>query len=237
MDRIPARRMPSGASSAPVTALVVDDDPSIVRFVEMYLENQGLRVHSALRGEDGAEMAGSLEPDVVVLDQGLTDLDAAEVLRRLRADPKTRRIPVLLMASESEGERRVKTLGDDADDYITKPFDIRELKARLLALVARRREQAEATEVEKLRTVREVVASVSHELNNPLAAVLMAAEALSLRHPGVGDVQEKSRVIQENALRIRDILKRLERVRILVSKPYVAGERMLDLAGNEEDLT
>lgn len=237
MDTIPAPKTRRGALPGPVTALVIDDDPSIVRFVEIYLAAQGVRVQSALRGGDGVEMAAGLRPDVVVLDQGLPDLEASEVLRRLRADPRTRGIPVLLMVLGADEGPAVKRPGDDADDYITKPFDIRELKARLLALVARRREQAEATEAEKLRTVREVVASVSHELNNPLAAVLMAAEALALRHPGVKDVQDKSRVIQENALRIRDILKRLERVRLLASKPYVAGERMLDLADHEEDLT
>ncbi|MBE0617972.1 MAG: hypothetical protein IH608_08615, partial [Proteobacteria bacterium] len=87
---------------------------------------------------------------------------------------------------------------------------------------------------EKLKTLREVIASVSHEVNNPLAAILMSAEALALRHGQIGDVVGKSRLIQENVLRIRDILKRLERVRVLASKPYVAGERILDLGSEEE---
>ncbi|MBI5439830.1 MAG: hypothetical protein HY900_01320 [Deltaproteobacteria bacterium] len=106
--------------------------------------------------------------------------------------------------------------------------------ARLLSVVARRREQVEATEAERLKILREVVAGVSHEVNNPLAAILMCAEALERRCDDPGYVLEKSRVIQENVLRIRDILQRLERIRVPSSKPYVAQERILDLGTRDK---
>ncbi len=214
--------------------LVVDDDPSLIRFLEMYLEGQGFRVSSALSGEEGVERAGQLRPDVIVLDISLPDLDAAEFLRRLRAADATRATPVMVLAARSEEGERVKNLRASVDDYLVKPFDIQDLQARVVSILTRRREQVEATEAEKLKTLREVIASVSHEVNNPLAAILMSAEALALRHGQVGDVMEKSRLIQDNVLRIRDILKRLERVRVLASKPYVAGERILDLGDEEE---
>jgi len=135
---------------------------------------------------------------------------------------------------EAAVRARVKGLHESVDDYITKPFDIRELEARIAALLQRRRRQTAQTEAEKLKTLREVIASVSHGVNNPLATILMSAEALAFRHGGVVDVVEKSRTIQENVLRIRDILQRLERVLVLASKPYVAGERILDLSPEEE---
>lgn len=210
-------------------ALVIDDDPSIVRFLEIYLGGQGFRIHSALTGAEGIEMARRLGPDIILLDYVMPDLNGLEVLRRLKQDEVTRSVPVVVLTALSEVGEKVKGLDLGVDDYITKPFDIRELKARLVSILTRRREQVETTEAEKLKTLREVIASVSHEVNNPLAAILMCAESLERRHTDLGDVTEKSRVIQENVLRIRDILKRLERVKVLASKPYVAGERILDL--------
>ncbi|GAB4281907.1 MAG: hypothetical protein Kow0092_37040 [Deferrisomatales bacterium] len=218
-----------------VRALVIDDDPSIVRFLQIYLEGQGFRIQSALTGHDGVELARTHLPDIVLLDFVMPDLDGMEVLKRLKGDARTRNIPVVVLTARSEVGEKVKSLGLGVDDYITKPFDIRELRARLLSILARRREHEEATEAEKLKTLREVVASVSHEVNNPLAAILMCAEALERRHPEREDVGEKCRVIQDNVLRIRTILKRLERVKVLVSKPYVAGERILDLDPEGEE--
>ncbi|MHB8766660.1 MAG: response regulator transcription factor [Deferrisomatales bacterium] len=223
------RRSPPPVSK--VRALVIDDDPSIIRFLELFLETQGFEIHSSLSGAEGVELARRLVPDIVLLDFSLPDLDGGEVLRRLKADDATRAIPVVVLTARSEVGDKVKSLGLGVDDYVTKPFDIRELRARVVSILARRREQAESTEVEKLKTLREVVASVSHEVNNPLAAILMSADALERRHRDQPDVVERSRVIQENVLRIRDILQRLERVKVLASKPYVAGERILDLDG------
>lgn len=213
--------------------MVVDDDPSIVRFLETYLGGQGFQIHSALTGQEGIDLAARLTPDIILLDYIMPDLDGMEVLRQLKQDERTRTIPVVVLTARSEVGEKVKSLDLGVDDYVTKPFDIRELKARLLSILARRREQFESTEAEKLKTLREVIASVSHEVNNPLAAILMSAEALERRHADISDVVERSRVIQSNVLRIREMLQRLERVRALASKPYVAGERILDL-GEEE---
>ncbi len=221
------RRRPALPES--VRALVIDDDPSIVRFLEMYLGAQGFEISSALTGAEGLALARRLAPDVVLLDDTLPDLDAAEVLKEIKGDERTRATPVVVLTSRADVPGRVRGLDLGGDDSVTKPFDIRELKARVMAILGRRQVQVEATEVEKLRTLREVVASVSHEVNNPLAAILMSADALERRHRDQADVVGRCRVIQENVLRIRDILQRLERVKVVASKPYVAGERLIDL--------
>lgn len=228
------RGPPESVDAAGARVLVVDDDPALVRFLELYLEGQGFRVSSALTGEEGVERARSLLPDVVLLDEDLPDLRAAEFLRRLSGAQGTRELAVMVLAGPAGGPDEVKKARSLADDYLVKPFDIQELRARLDSIVTRRRQQGEAAQAERLRTLRQVIASISHEVNNPLAAILMSAEALARRHAEDEDVMHKSRLIQDNALRIRDILKRLERVRVLASKPYVAGERILDLDGEEE---
>jgi CheY-like chemotaxis protein len=234
VDRVIRNPEDSPSPAEPYRALVIDDDPSIVRFLEIYLGGQGFETSSALSGRDGIEMATRLIPDIILLDYVMPDVDGMEVLRTLKQDDRTLNVPVVLLTARSEVGEKVKGLGLGVADYITKPFDIRELKARLVSILDRRREQVERTEAEKVKTLREVVASVSHEVNNPLAAILMCAESLERRHPDVPDVVGKSRVIQSHVLRIRDILKRLERVRALASKPYAAGERILDLGEEDE---
>ncbi len=215
---------------------MIDDDPSIVRFLEIYLEGQGFRIHSALGGAAGLESARRLLPDIILLDYAMPHVDGAEVLRRLAEDERTSAIPVVVLVAGRAAEEKVKDLDLGVDDYVTKPFDIQELKSRLMSVLSRRREHAQATEAEKIKTLREVAASVSHEVNNPLAAILMCAETLERRHGGEPGVVEKSRMIQQNALRIRDIVKRLEKAKVPASRPYVSGERILDLGEEEEEL-
>ncbi len=233
MDHLIRNPLHRSSAQGELQTLVIDDDPSIVRFLEIFLQREGFVIHSALTGEEGLALAAKLVPDLILLDYTMPGLDGREVLRRLKEGERTERIPVVVLTARSDVGEKIKGLDLGVDDYVTKPFDIRELKARLLSVLARRREQVENTEAEKLKTLREVVASVSHEVNNPLAAILMCAEALERRHEDPAYVAEKSKVIQENVLRIRDILQRLERVRVPVSKPYVAKDRILDL-GTEE---
>ncbi len=218
-----------------IVVLVIDDDPAFVRFVEMFLEPEGFRILPALTGTDGLETARERHPDVILLDLTLPDVDGREVLRELKSGEATRGIPVVVVTARGSPGDRLETLDLGGDDYVAKPFDIRELQARLASVVSRARQQALRSEAEKLKTVREVVAGVAHEVNNPLAAILMCAETLEHRYGHNAEVREKSRMIQQNALRIRDILKRLERVRTLVSRPYVAGERILGIEPEGED--
>ncbi|GAB6061423.1 response regulator transcription factor [Deferrisoma palaeochoriense] len=226
---------PPRAAAATTRVLVIDDDPALVRFVELFLEPEGFQVDGALSGAEGVERAKEHPPDAILLDLMLPDMDGWEVLRELKAQPQTAGVPVVVVTARSGGEDRMRSLELGADDLVAKPFDIRELQARIASAVSRVRQQALLTEAEKIKTLRRVVASVSHEVNNPLAAILMCAEALERRHADNEDVLKKSRTIQSNVLRIRDILKKLERVRAVVSKPYVAGERILEIEGLEED--
>ena len=225
---------PRKPAAEAVRALVIDDDPSIVRFLEIYLEGHGFNILAAHSGGEGIALAGSAAPDLILLDYSMPDMDGMEVLRRLKRDDRTRSIPVVVLTARTEVVDKVKSLGLGVEDYITKPFDIRELRARLDSVLERRREQAANTAAERMKTLRRVVASVSHEVNNPLAAILMCAEALEHHHRNVPEVVGKSRIIQENAMRIRDIIKQLERVKVLTAKPYVAGEQILDLDAGEE---
>ena len=122
-------------SSAPV--LVIDDEESIIDLIKLGLKYEGFEVVAAGDGEEGIAIAQRTNPLFIILDWMLPDMDGLEVCRRLRANPTTRDIPILLLTAKDEVGSRVEGLNTGADDYLTKPFSFEELVARLRAILRR----------------------------------------------------------------------------------------------------
>ena len=117
--------------------LVVDDDPDIVQFVRANLEVEGYRVDTATSGQGALDQAFVDVPDLVLLDVGMPDMDGLEVLRRLQVSPATANVAIMLLTARAHAADRVAGLEMGADDYVTKPFDIEELVARMKAVLRR----------------------------------------------------------------------------------------------------
>jgi two-component system KDP operon response regulator KdpE len=114
-------------SHAPLI-LVIEDEVQMLRFLRPALQSHGFRIHEARAGEEGLREAASRAPDVVLLDLGLPDLDGIEVTRRLR---EWSQVPILVISARGREEDKVAALDAGADDYVTKPFGVGELLARL----------------------------------------------------------------------------------------------------------
>lgn len=114
--------------------LVVDDEPQIVRALGIHLRARGWDVVTAGDGTEALDVAEHAQPDVVVLDLGLPDLDGVDVITRLRSWSS---VPVLVLSGRTDSVDKVDALDAGADDYVTKPFGMDELMARLRALVRR----------------------------------------------------------------------------------------------------
>jgi two-component system, OmpR family, response regulator MprA len=115
--------------------LVVEDDEDIADVLRRSLRNEGYDVRTSADGIDALDVAAGFVPDLVVLDLGLPRLDGVEVCRRLRADSD---VPILMLTARTETEDRVGGLDSGADDYLVKPFERKELLARIRALLRRR---------------------------------------------------------------------------------------------------
>ena len=115
--------------------LLVEDDSSVAKSIELMLHSEGFIVDSTDLGEDGLEIGKLYDYDIIILDLMLPDIDGYEVLRRLRSARVT--TPILIPSGLSELDHKIKGLGVGADDYLTKPFDKRELIARIQAIVRR----------------------------------------------------------------------------------------------------
>ena len=117
--------------------LIVDDDKKIVRLVRSYLEQAGYQVLLAHAGEEALHSIRRDRPDLVVLDLMLPDQDGWEITRTIRSDPSLAKTPIIMLTARVEDTDRIVGLEIGADDYITKPFNPREVVARVRAVLRR----------------------------------------------------------------------------------------------------
>jgi two-component system, OmpR family, KDP operon response regulator KdpE len=114
--------------------LLIEDEPQMLRFLRPALQGHGFRIREAMTGQDGIREASSRTPDVVLLDLGLPDMDGLEVTRRLR---EWSQVPILVISARGREDDKVAALDAGADDYVTKPFGVQELLARLRVALRR----------------------------------------------------------------------------------------------------
>ncbi|MEA3511132.1 MAG: response regulator [Actinomycetota bacterium] len=117
--------------------LVVDDDPDILQYVKTNLEREGFETETASNGVDALVLASENPPSLVLLDVMMPEMDGLTTLRHLRNDPPTASVPVVMLTARALAQDRVKGLDLGADDYITKPFAVEELIARVRTVIRR----------------------------------------------------------------------------------------------------
>ena len=163
--------------------LVVDDEPDLVELVRHHLAREHYEVATAGDGETGLAEARRRLPDLVVLDLMLPGIDGLEVCRRLRADPRTAHIPIVMLTAKGEESDAVIGLAQGADDYVRKPFGVKELVARVAARL-RAAELKGADEGPKVTRFGDlVIDSVKHEVLLAGAPIqLTVTEFKLLRH-------------------------------------------------------
>lgn len=131
--------------------LVIDDKKDLVKVIKVNLEHEGYRVETAYDGEEALSKVARIRPDLIILDIMLPRIDGWEVLSEVRGDAKTSATPVIILTAKTEEVSKLLGFNLGTDDYITKPFSIQELMARVNAVLRRfrlAREQAEAKPLE-----------------------------------------------------------------------------------------
>ena len=135
---------PAATTASNGTILVADDEQHIVQLIRLYLINDGYRVETAGSGQETLAKAHRLRPDLLILDLMMPNLDGWEVCRRLRREGA---MPIIILTARSDEVDKVVGLELGADDYVTKPFNPRELVARVKAVLRRTRHAAPTTQV------------------------------------------------------------------------------------------
>lgn len=117
--------------------LVVDDDPELLRMIEIVLQRAGFQVFLADDGTTGLKMVEAVTPDLIISDVMMANMDGLEMCRRLRTQPATRHIPVIMLSALGDMENMLKGFNVGADDYVAKPVNTKELVARVMAVLNR----------------------------------------------------------------------------------------------------
>jgi two-component system phosphate regulon response regulator PhoB len=162
----------------PRTVLVIDDEPEMLRLLDYNLTRAGYAVLTARDGESGLAAARRHAPDLVILDIMMPGLDGLEVCKRLRQEPVTAPRPILMLTAKAEEADRVLGLELGADDYLVKPFGMRELLARVKALLRRAEGGSEPAEI--LRVGRLVIDSGRRQVTAAGKAVALTTTEFNL---------------------------------------------------------
>jgi DNA-binding response OmpR family regulator len=157
------------------TVLIIEDDVEIVHLLEIHLKDLECNVHSANRGDDGLRMAIELVPDLIILDIMLPGMDGIEVCQKIRVN--TIKSPIIMLTAKSEEIDKVLGLEIGADDYLTKPFSVREFIARVKAIY-RRQKMVKTTELDQ--STKQVISFENLTINIDMRKVLLNGSKVEL---------------------------------------------------------
>ena len=223
----------SPAAAHRVTArpriLLVDDEEHVVRALTYVLEREGFEVRAARDGDAALEAARGFNPDVILLEVEMSVRGGLEALARIREQETLKATPVLLMCSQSKPRDVVAGLERGADDFITKPFDPREVLARIRAQIRIRNLQMQVLHAERWRVLVETAGGVAHEMSQPLTAVMGNLELLLMRLPIEDPMRATIQRAFENGERAVELLRKLQRIESYELKSYPGTEGILDI--------
>ena len=216
--------------------LVVDDDPAVCDLLERHLWDAGYRV---LVAEDGIRALGIIHrevPDLILLDLVIPHMNGIQLCRKLRSDPRFEGTPVILLSAETETPMKVEGLVAGANDYVTKPFEMEEVLARVRSHLQTKRLQEKLQEMQesvitsgKREAVMELAGATAHEMNQPLTALLGRVSLLRRRIDEDDPVRKDLDIIEEQAERIHRCVNKLASVSSYDTKPYIGERKILDL--------
>ncbi len=197
--------------------LIVDDQEANRLLLRDLLESQGHEVAEAVDGVEALQRVADAAPDVVLLDVGMPGIDGFEVCRRLKAEPATATIPVLLVTALSQRDQRLLGIGAGANDYITKPIDKSDLGLRVRNAIRMRQLYVEIEEqyrrLEKLELLRDsLVHMIVHDLRSPLAAIRAYLDLMKMDGEGrlepemTESIDEARKVAVEMTEMVSDLL-------------------------------
>lgn len=220
--------------------LIVDDAVDTVDLLRKRFHAEGYDTAEAFNGEEALTKVAEYAPDLVVLDVMMPIMDGYEVCRRLKADEKTKYIPVLMLTAKGEVEHKVKGLDIGADDYMAKPFDYKELSARVRSLLSIKATHEKKVVEEKTGALEQMMEQVAHEIRNPLTSIGGFARKVFSKLPEGDPNKRYMQMIIEDVAVLESMIKQLIELKtmsISMKEPLNINEIIRDsLKVFEQDL-
>lgn len=166
-------RKPSSFVGRMAKLLIVDDDPFITESLKVGLGDRGHQVFAGHNGQEGVDLVSELVPDLVIIDMTMPIMDGLEATEQIRQHSD---VPIIMLTAETDEEDVINALELGVDEYLSKPFRLNELAARIQALIRRRNWAQIKTEEELNQLKLNLMATMTHELRTPIAAILNTLE-------------------------------------------------------------
>ena len=218
----------------PLTVLIVEDDDELRDILHAEFELEGLTVLTATDGSEAVTTVRKLKPDLILMDIMMPVMSGIEATEIIKSDEETRHIPIVMLTAAGNKDDIVKGLEVGAIDYITKPFFMPELKARLRAILQHKimydelkRIQDTLIKNERLRTMSALTEAVQGSVNEPLTLIFGRIHLLR-RKEGVIS-KDDLRALENAANRIKDIINHLGIMECLYPTPLLHGSDFVDL--------
>ena len=219
--------------------LIVDDDQYIRIILQKRFLSYGYTVFLANDGESGLEVAKAEAPDLIISDWMMPKMDGLEFCRLAKQDEKLRFTYFIILTARDTQDDKVVGIETGADDFVTKPFNDRELLTRVRAGLRINALQKEIADLQHQKAITELAMTLGHEINNPLGIMMLVLQVLQKRSDTdtIGDIRKELRTVTDNGNRIAEIVKKLS---ILVNpqlKPYLKNSdtKMVDLSGGKKE--
>lgn len=221
--------------------LIVDDNPDNIEILKYKLRqvDSTYNIMESHTGLDAIEKVKKDIPDIILLDIMMPGMDGFEVAKTIKKIFPDNFIPIIMVTAREDVDSKIRGLASGGDDYLTKPFEITELQARIKSLMRIRELQNKIAEMnkkilvsERLSAVVATVATLNHEINNPLCSMLLDLQMLQLNKEFNAipiEIQEKIKKIETSAARIADITKKLSDLQEISIKEYIGKSEILDV--------
>jgi two-component system sensor histidine kinase/response regulator len=189
--------------------LIVDDAIDTVELLRKRFHSEGYETSEAYDGEEALKRVDEYNPDLIVLDVMMPKIDGYEVCRRLKNDENKKYIPILMLTAKGEVESKVKGLEIGADDYLAKPFNYKELSARVKSLLTIKASHEQLVEEEKSVALEKMMDEVAHEVRNPLVSIGGFAKRVYDRLPENDPNKKYLEMIMDEVSKLENMVKLL----------------------------
>lgn len=222
--------------NSPATILLIDDDLSYLELTTMMLTLEGHRVLTATDGRLGWQIIEKEKPMVVLLDWNLPEVSGINLLKLLQEKEQQFRPYVIMITARSQMQYKIEGMEAGADDYLVKPFDKKELLARLNVGLRTMQLQKTVAEQARQKAVIEMAVAVAHEIANPLATAFLLHQRLykSAALQDNPNLREDLELIGKQLQRIELLVRKAQSIETVVSVPYAQNITMIDLHHNED---
>jgi DNA-binding response OmpR family regulator len=218
-----------------IKILVVDDDNYIRSFLQKRLTALGFEIHVAEDGKLGLAAAEKLHPHLIVSDWMMPEMDGTEFCKQIKKHPALKYTYFIMLTARDSSEDKIEGMELGADDFMTKPFNDKELVARINVGLRITALQQELSKYQHEKAITELAVTIGHEINNPLGIMMLTLQVMK-KKIGTSRAEELLQDIETtlaNGNRVADIVKKLCSLEDPQFKPYLKDSemKMLDLTG------